>query len=184
MSDNQIYEININEIMITQNQTRKISLESPDIVELANNIMQVGLLNPVIVKPIDFDKYKWELIAGERRLTAFKILGRSSIQAYIIAESKDNQNLSWAIAVSENLMRKQLTPSETQQVIEIARGELNMKQNDIAQSLGLSNRRLQQIQGVEKLPDDLCDVLDDNKKLTKRNIDAFKLIISSKILSR
>ena len=72
-----------------------------DIAALARNIEGVGLLHPIVIKP---DR---TLIAGERRLLAFKQLGRDIIPATVIDLEKTVLG-----EYAENTFRKQFTPSE------------------------------------------------------------------------
>ncbi len=175
----EIKEIPIKDIKLSSYQTRKIKKESKDIVEFASNISKVGLLSPILVKPLlDDEEYSWQLLAGERRLTAFMFLYREVIPACIVTDEDNIDDINqWLTSISENLMRKALTVTETQQAIDIAKTKFNMKQPELSEVLGLTEQRLFQIQGVQKIPTDLTVLLDNNNKLTKRHIDAFRLII-------
>ena len=84
--------------------------------ELADSIREVGLLQPVLVRPAD-DGY--ELIAGERRWRAARRAGLQTIPA-LVRETDDNSTLEQALV--ENLQREGLNPLEEagayQQLIE------------------------------------------------------------------
>lgn len=58
-----------------------------DIEELARNIKDIGLLNPITVREIGNGKY--DLVAGERRLEACKVLGWERIRATVFEEDED-----------------------------------------------------------------------------------------------
>ncbi|WP_283582248.1 ParB/RepB/Spo0J family partition protein [Ligilactobacillus hohenheimensis] len=104
-----------------------------DIYELAATIKEHGLLQPIIVRETDPEKY--EIIAGERRFRAVKQLEWDHIPA-IVKQMNDNEAAS--MAVIENLQREELSP------IEEARAyhrllELNkLTQSDLATALGKS----------------------------------------------
>jgi N6-adenosine-specific RNA methylase IME4 len=72
-----------------------------DIGALAQNIAEVGLLHPIVIRPDGL------LIAGERRLMAFKMLGRETIPATVIDLEKAVRG-----EYAENTFRKAFTPSE------------------------------------------------------------------------
>jgi ParB family chromosome partitioning protein len=72
-----------------------------DIAALARNIEEVGLLHPIVVRP------DGTLVAGERRLAAFKDLGRDTIPVTVI----DLEKVAVG-AYAENTFRKAFTPSE------------------------------------------------------------------------
>lgn len=175
----EIKDILIKDIKLSPYQTRKIKKKSEDIVEFASNISKVGLITPILVKPLIGDEeYSWQLLAGERRLTAFKFLYREVIPACIVTDEDNIDDIKqWLTSISENLMRKPLTVTETQEAIDIAKTSFNMKQNELSEVIGLTEQRLSQIQGVQKIPKDLTVALDNNRKLTKRHIDAFRMVI-------
>ena len=77
--------------------------------ELAESIKAVGLLQPVLVRALDRAAGTYELIAGERRLRASKLAGRTVIPA-IIRESDDLSSVEQALV--ENIHRQDLTPLE------------------------------------------------------------------------
>lgn len=175
-------EININEIELSPHQTRNINLDNTDIIELANNIASLGLINPITVRPHpnqENSEYKWLLVAGERRLSAFKRLGKENIRARIRENLKDDELTAWSVTVSENIIRKQLRPDEAGLAIDEARNNFNLTHQEIAEKIGVSKARVSQLHGTAKLPDDLIHQLDKNGKLTKRHIDAFKLLIKN-----
>lgn len=60
---------------------KRIRKDSGDIDELAENIKEYGLLSPILLRRLDNDSYK--LLAGERRIKAYKRLQKNSIEAII-----------------------------------------------------------------------------------------------------
>jgi N6-adenosine-specific RNA methylase IME4 len=72
-----------------------------DVASLAESVEQLGLLHPIVVTP------DGELIAGERRLEAFRLLGRSEIPAHVL----DLENIVSG-QQAENIDRKDFTPEE------------------------------------------------------------------------
>ena len=79
--------------------------------ELAESIKQQGVLQPITVRPIaDTDRY--EIVFGERRYRASVIAGLEEVPA-IISELSDEE--AQEMAVTENLQRKDVTPTEEAQ---------------------------------------------------------------------
>lgn len=74
-----------------------------EIAALAENIRQCGLLHPILVQKQSKGK-KYRLIAGQRRLEAVALLGRTHITAIVV---KSENNIPLKLMLSENLMRKQ-----------------------------------------------------------------------------
>ncbi|MFB3099115.1 MAG: ParB/RepB/Spo0J family partition protein, partial [Acidimicrobiia bacterium] len=77
--------------------------------ELAASIREVGVLQPIVLRP-GADQGAYVLIAGERRLRAAALAGMSKIPAVIRPTSSDERNLTEALI--ENLQRADLSPLE------------------------------------------------------------------------
>ena len=98
--------------------------------ELADSIRQSGLLQPVTVREAGSG---YELIAGERRLMACRLLGMEKIPA--IVESFDDQQ-SAVFGLVENLQRKDLNYFEEAQGIQRLMGLCGLTQQQVADRLG------------------------------------------------
>lgn len=96
-------EIEVQSIIANPYQPRR-EIHSEQVEELAKSIQSEGLLQPIVVRE---KKGKFELIAGERRLQAFKHLKLSQIPARIIEASDAS---SATLALIENLQRENLNP--------------------------------------------------------------------------
>ncbi|MGZ0654740.1 ParB/RepB/Spo0J family partition protein [Coraliomargarita sp. W4R53] len=96
-------EIEIIEIVANPYQPRR-EIHEEQVEDLAQSIQSEGLLQPIVVRAKDG---KFELIAGERRLRAYKFLKLSAIPARIIEASDAS---SAALALIENLQRENLNP--------------------------------------------------------------------------
>lgn len=96
-------EIEVKSIVANPYQPRR-EIHSEQVEELAKSIQSEGLLQPIVVRE---KKGKFELIAGERRLHAFKFLKLSKIPARIIEASDAS---SATLALIENLQRENLNP--------------------------------------------------------------------------
>ena len=98
-------EIEIDLIDLNPYQPRT-NFNQKDIDELASSIKELGLIQPITIKTKDNG---YELISGERRLRAFKILKLKSIPAYV---RKADDQASLEMALVENIQRKDLDPIE------------------------------------------------------------------------
>ncbi|MDO4681014.1 MAG: ParB/RepB/Spo0J family partition protein [Aerococcus sp.] len=101
--------------------------------ELADSIEENGLLQPIIVRKSAVKGY--EIIAGERRTRAVKLLGVDSIPA-IVRQLTDTQMMETAII--ENLQREDLTPIEEAMAYRNLMDNLNLTQAQAAKRLGKS----------------------------------------------
>lgn len=99
--------------------------------ELASSIKELGLIQPITVRKIDFNKY--QLVSGERRFRASKLIGMTTIPAYIRI-ANDQETLEMALV--ENIQRQDLDPIEIalsyQRLIE----EIELTQEKLSQRIG------------------------------------------------
>ena len=98
--------------------------------ELADSIRSEGLMQPIVVRKA---KEGYELIAGERRLRAFKLLGQPSITARIL-EATDAS--SAVLALVENLQRADLNPVDEALGFASLMRDFSLTQEAVADRLG------------------------------------------------
>lgn len=112
-------------------QPRKTFVEQ-DLVELADSIKNMGVLQPVIVRPRrDGDGY--EVVAGERRWRASQRAGLDSVPV-IVKELSDWETLE--IALVENVQRADLNPIEEAQAYQRLMDHYSLSQEDVADRIG------------------------------------------------
>ena len=101
-----IIELELETIKVNPFQPRT-NFNEEALKELATSIQQLGVIQPITVRKIDFNQY--ELISGERRLRASKLAGLKTVPAYIRIA---NDNDSLVMALVENIQRHDLDPIE------------------------------------------------------------------------
>lgn len=125
-----IIELDINLIEINPFQPRT-NFNEETLQELAKSIKEVGVIQPITVRKLDFNNY--QIISGERRWRASKLLGLATIPAYVRIA---NDNESLVMALVENIQRHDLDPIEVaisyQRLIE----ELNLTQDELSERVG------------------------------------------------
>lgn len=104
-SRDQLTMMNLAELSPTPHQPRT-SFDEASLLELAENIRQNGVLQPILVRPT---RTGHEIVAGERRWRAAKLAGLTTLPVYL--RELDDQQAAAASAV-ENLMREDLNPVE------------------------------------------------------------------------
>lgn len=121
--------------------------EEDALAELAESIEKQGIITPLTVRKLGYDKY--QLITGERRLRAAKIAGLTEVPAYIRIAS-DQQMLEMAIV--ENLQRADLNAIEIaigfQRLIE----ECKLTQEQLAKQVGKNRSTVANFLRLLKLP--------------------------------
>ena len=75
--------------------------------ELVTSIRQHGILQPIVVEPVEDGRYKLQI--GSRRLAAARIIGLEKVPALVL-DDKIEENKSIAIMLVENLHRENLDP--------------------------------------------------------------------------
>lgn len=124
-----IININLSDIDINKNQPRK-NFDKEALEELAASIKENGLLQPIAVQKIG---ERYQIIAGERRFRAFKLLNEKKIPAIIKNLSRQQV---MQLALIENLQREDLTAIEEAEAMKALMDEFGLTQQELAQKLG------------------------------------------------
>lgn len=122
--------------------------------ELADSIRAQGLMQPVLVREIDIDRY--EIIAGERRWRASQRAGLTEIPA-LVREIADETAL--AMALIENIQRENLNPLEEAIGIQRLVDEFGLTQEMAAQAVGKSRSSIANLLRLLNLTEPVQDML-------------------------
>ena len=125
-----IIELDINEIEINPLQPRS-NFSEILIEELASSIKSLGLIQPITVRKIEPNKF--QLISGERRFRAAKLINLLKIPAYVRI-ANDEEILEMALV--ENIQRKDLDPIEIALCYERLIKEANITQDVLSERVG------------------------------------------------
>ncbi len=120
-----IVELDIDTIEVNPFQPRS-HFNDDTLQELASSIKELGVIQPITVRKSDFNKF--QLVSGERRYRASKLIGLRTIPAYIRI-ANDQESLEMALV--ENIQRQDLDP------IEIA-----LSYNRLINEIGLTQEKL------------------------------------------
>lgn len=120
----------------TPNNTRRMIPGDPRTAELAESFKSNGLLQAVIARPHPKKKGWFELLVGERRLSAAKLLGWETIDARV-GSNIDDAKAAELTAV-ENMQREGLTPLEEARAIDILHTKAGLDFAEIGARLGRS----------------------------------------------
>jgi ParB family chromosome partitioning protein len=106
--------IPLDQISLPPNQPRRY-FDSEALKQLTESIKQHGILQPILVRPLDGEKH--ELVAGERRYRAAQEIGLKVVPV-VIRELDDNA--AFQLALIENLLRSDLNPvEETEGILQL-----------------------------------------------------------------
>lgn len=123
--------------------------------ELASSIRTQGIIQPLIVRPVDNNAY--EIIAGERRWRAAQLAGLTSVPV-IIRDIPDEAAI--AIALIENIQRKDLNPIEEAIALNRLLEEFGMTHQQVADAVGKSRTGVTNLLRLLTLPDELKRMLE------------------------
>lgn len=158
----QVQQIAAQQIVPNRFQPRKV-FNAEKLDELARTIHIHGLIQPIILRRYEADKY--EIIAGERRFRAMQLLGWQEVPA-IVQEMSDQETAS--IALIENLQREELTAIEEAEAYKGLMALNEMTQEALAQRIGKSQSFIANKLRLLKLAEPIKQAL-LNKKVTERH---------------
>ena len=165
IKEDRIFHIEPDQIDPNPHQPRR-HFDEEGIRELANSIREFGILQPLIVSKVakesEFgESVRYELIAGERRLKAAKMLGLPTIPAIIKNASPDVEKLE--MAVIENIQRTDLSPIESARAMAKLQDEFGMTQREIASKLGKSRESVSNTVRLLSLPSEIQNAIGEGK---------------------
>ena len=127
-----LLEVPVDAIVPNPRQPREI-FDEDELDGLATSIRDMGLLQPLVVRPLADERY--ELVAGERRLRAAKRAGLDTLPA-LVRHTDDGDLLKEALV--ENIHRVQLNPLEEAAAYQQLLEEFEFTQDELAARLGKS----------------------------------------------
>lgn len=149
-------EVPVGAIQPNRRQPRSL-FDDEALQALALSIQEVGILQPIVVRKAGAG---YELIAGERRLRAAKLAGLATVPI-ILRESDDSESLREALI--ENIHRENLNPIELAEAFRELLEELGLKQETLAERLGVSRSHVANTIRLLQLPSDVQQLLAEGK---------------------
>ena len=150
-----ILSLPIDKIVPNPNQPRRF-FSPEELQELANSIRELGILQPLSVRPLD---QGWELIAGERRLRASRLAGLTHVPCIVFQTSEEHSSL---LALVENLQRRDLDFWEEALALDQLIRTYSLSQEECARRIGKSQSAIANKLRLLKLPEHILDLLRDN----------------------
>ena len=149
-------EVPVNAVSPNPRQPRT-RFDDAAIGALASSIREVGILQPIVVRKLGAG---FELIAGERRLRAAKLAGLATIPV-VVRDTDDADTLREALI--ENIHREDLGPIELAEAFRQLLEELGLKQEELADRVGVSRSHIANTIRLLQLPIDVQQLLTDGK---------------------
>ncbi|WP_405247057.1 MULTISPECIES: ParB/RepB/Spo0J family partition protein [unclassified Cellulophaga] len=125
-----IVELDLDAIEVNPFQPRS-NFNDEALHELASSIRELGVIQPITVRKLEFNKY--QLVSGERRFRASKLIGLETVPAYIRI-ANDQESLEMALV--ENIQRQDLDPIEIALSYQRLIDEIQLTQEKMSERVG------------------------------------------------
>lgn len=154
-TDAQVMEVDLSQIAPSEGQPRKRFTQEA-LVTLAESIREHGVIQPILVRPVDNAKAKYEIVAGERRWRACQMAGLDTVPVVI----KDlTDTTAFALALVENLQREDLSPIEEAEGYRTLIDQFGISQAALAEMVGVSRPAISNALRLLKLPETIQDLV-------------------------
>ena len=150
----ELRELDVTQIEPNPEQPRA-KFDAAALDALAGSIGSVGMLQPLIVRPIDDGRY--ELVAGERRWRAARKAGIERVPA-VIRTSPEDERLQAALI--ENMVREDLNPVEEARACAALVDDLGISKEELARRVGRSRASISNLIRLLDLPDPVLGLLE------------------------
>ena len=164
-SHESIFHIEVEKIQPNPYQPRR-AFNQEDLRELAQSIREFGIIQPLVVTKIENEtptgtEVSYQLIAGERRLMAAKLIGLPVVPA-IVRRFDVHQN-KLEVALVENIQRSNLNPIEAARAYARLQDEFNLTQREVAAKIGKSRETVANAVRLLGLPGNIQDALAEGR---------------------
>ena len=149
--------LRITEIEPNREQPRK-NFSDEAITALAESIRDHGMLQPILVRPMEDGSYR--IVAGERRWRAARMLGLDEVPVNI-KEMTDTEAAQ--LALIENLQRENLNPVEEAMGFKELIEKYGMTQDAVAKTIGRSRSSVSNSMRILALPDRILNMVEDGE---------------------
>jgi ParB family chromosome partitioning protein len=126
--------------------------------ELADSIAAQGVIQPVVVRPVENDRY--ELIAGERRWRAAQQAGLDEIPVVI---KEVTEEAAMAMGLIENIQREDLNPLEEANALSRLLHEFGLTHQEVAKAVGKSRTTVTNLLRLLELNDDVKQLVETRR---------------------
>ncbi|RTZ14018.1 ParB/RepB/Spo0J family partition protein [Vibrio aquaticus] len=156
-SDGSLTELNINALKPGVYQPRK-DIEPEALEELAASIESQGIIQPIVVRQVEHDKF--EIIAGERRWRAARKAGLKQVPC-VVKNVEDRAAI--AMALIENIQREDLNVIEEAQALDRLQTEFSLTHQQVAEVIGKSRTTVSNLLRLNQLEDSVKALVSDKQ---------------------
>jgi ParB family transcriptional regulator, chromosome partitioning protein len=140
----------------------RVDMRAETLSELADSIKAQGVVQPIVVRPLDVppgsgETQRYEIIAGERRWRAAQMAGLSEIPA-VVRRIPDEAAI--AVALIENIQRENLNPLEEARSLSRLISEFGLTHQQAAEAVGRSRAGVSNLLRLLELAPEVCELLE------------------------
>ncbi len=155
----QTNQLLVTDLIPNKYQPRKI-FDVSNLEDLTNSIKERGMIQPIIVRKSNYDKLKFEIVAGERRWLAAQKAGLHNVPV-VITEADDLKSLEFAIV--ENVQRHDLNSLEEAQGYKRLIDDFSYDQEKVSKFIGKSRSHISNSLRLLTLPNDVLQLIEEQK---------------------
>ena len=152
-----LHDVLLTEIKPNPKQPRK-NVDEKKLSELASSIKEHGVIQPIVICELPEGGY--QIIAGERRWRACRIIGKETIPAVV---TKHTGVEATEVALIENLQREDLSPLEEAVAYQSLINEFGLTQQEVAKRVSKSRSLVTNMLRLLVLPGDILSMLNDGR---------------------
>ncbi|MCZ4296036.1 ParB/RepB/Spo0J family partition protein [Vibrio sinaloensis] len=156
-SDGNLTDLNINSLKPGVYQPRK-EMEPEALEELAASIESQGIIQPIVVRQVQGDKF--EIIAGERRWRAARKAGLKQVPC--VVKNVDDR-AAIAMALIENIQREDLNVIEEAMALDRLQEEFNLTHQQVADVIGKSRAAVSNLLRLNQLENDVKSLVSNHQ---------------------
>ncbi|MBF7683158.1 ParB/RepB/Spo0J family partition protein [Acinetobacter sp. B5B] len=153
----QLKLVDVNVLQRGTYQPRR-TIREDELVDLSASIKKHGVMQPIVVRPIEGQEQPYEIIAGERRWRAAKMAGLTEIPA--IVRDLNNQ-VAIALALIENIQRQDLNPIDQALALQRFHDEFGLSHQEIADTVGKARTTISNLLRLLTLQDAVKDLMQE-----------------------
>jgi ParB family chromosome partitioning protein len=159
----------------------RTSMDEEKLEELKNSILERGLLQPIVVCPLESNPKRFQIIAGHRRTEAMRRLEKEFIPSIIVKDKSHNLGID---ALIENIQRDDLSPIDIAFAVKRIMDESKLKQVDISKMIGKTKGYVSSLLKICNLPEYILEHQKANAVLPLRTLFQISSIHDTDIQSK
>ena len=155
----QLKQVDVDLLKRGEYQPRRF-IQEQDLKELAASIEKHGVMQPIVIRPIQDDQFSYEIIAGERRWRAAQLAGLKQVPAIV----RDlNDQVAIALALIENIQRQDLNPIDQALALQRFHDEFGLSHQEIAETVGKARTTVSNLLRLRSLDDVIKDFMQEGQ---------------------